>query len=105
MVIIAFHYSHPIYVPIIAQVILDVLVRHGYSNIYDNIFFLVNIPDKLLLVVIWIYYYYHFICIPIRSHVISSAHVPHRYLKIYKNISYSIWWVLLVVLMPIASVL
>ena len=87
MVIIAFHYSHPIYVPIIAQVILYVLVQNGYCNIYENIYFLVNIPDKLLLVVIWIYYYYHFVCVPIRSHVISSAHAPHSYWDIYVKLS------------------
>ena len=88
MVIIAFHYSRTICVPILAQVISYLQVRHRYWNIYENIYIsLVDIPDKLLLVVIWICYYYHPLCVPIRAHVISYAHVPHMYWDIYDKIS------------------
>ena len=50
-------------------------------------FFLVHVPDNLVLVVIVLDHYYHPVYVPIRAQIISSAHVTNKYWDIYENIS------------------
>ena len=52
IVSISVHHSYPIFVPICAKVILSSHIHHSYWYIYDNISFIVHIPDNLIPVVI-----------------------------------------------------